>query len=100
VASLKRRHECQNATATRSRQQFVTTAWNIVFAIVLLVWVFGWSGGKELVSTSYTDAKEKAASKRPPTTRGKRQEKKPRPRQKCIEAVQNERTGIGFASRC
>jgi uncharacterized membrane protein YbhN (UPF0104 family) len=42
-------------------QQLITTAWNQLFAIVLLLWVFGWSGGKELVGTSYTDAKTKVA---------------------------------------
>ena len=29
--------------------------------VVLVVWVFGWTGGKQLVGTSYTGAKEKAA---------------------------------------
>jgi hypothetical protein len=35
-----------------------------LFGIVLMAWVFGWSGGKELVSTSYSDAKEKAAEQK------------------------------------
>ena len=30
----------------------------------MLTWVFGWSGGKELVSTSYVDAKAKAAEQK------------------------------------
>jgi uncharacterized membrane protein YbhN (UPF0104 family) len=64
VASLNGVTSATNATAYSVAQQFVTTAWNIVFAIVLLVWAFGWSGGKELVSTSYTDAKEKAAEQK------------------------------------
>jgi uncharacterized membrane protein YbhN (UPF0104 family) len=64
VASLNGVTSATNATAYSVAQQFVTTAWNILFAIVLLVWVFGWSGGKELVSTSYTDAKEKAAEQK------------------------------------
>jgi hypothetical protein len=33
------------------------TAWNQVFAIALLIWVFGWTGGKALVQTSYGQAK-------------------------------------------
>ena len=36
------------------------TTWNIIFGIVVLVWAFGWSGGKELVGDSYAEAKEKA----------------------------------------
>jgi hypothetical protein len=40
------------------------TAWNIIFGIILLVWAFGWSGGKELVGQSYKDAKEKAAEQK------------------------------------
>jgi uncharacterized membrane protein YbhN (UPF0104 family) len=42
-------------------QQLITTAWNQVVALVLVVWVFGWTGGKELVGQSYTDAKKQAA---------------------------------------
>ena len=64
VASLNGVTSPTNATAYSVAQQFVTTAWNILFAIVLMAWVFGWSGGKELVSTSYTDAKEKAAEQK------------------------------------
>jgi uncharacterized membrane protein YbhN (UPF0104 family) len=41
-------------------QQLVTTAWNQVVAIVLLLVVFGWAGGKQLVSESYVQAKEKS----------------------------------------
>jgi len=42
-------------------QQLVTTAWNQIVALVLVVLIFGWTGGKQLVTTSYTDAKEQAA---------------------------------------
>ena len=45
-------------------QQLITTAWNVLFAIVLTVWVFGWSGGKLLVGQSYTDAKVKVAEQK------------------------------------
>ena len=41
-------------------QQLILTAWNQVVAILLVVWVFGWSGGKQLVTASYADAKVKA----------------------------------------
>ena len=51
----------ENATAYSLGQQIIVTAWNCVFALVLVVWVFGWTGGKQLVGESYTGAKEKAA---------------------------------------
>ncbi len=38
-------------------QQLITTGWNQVVAIVLVVLVFGWVGGKQLVTESYADAK-------------------------------------------
>ena len=50
-----------NATAYSLGQQLIVTAWNVAFAIAMVVWVFGWTGGKQLVGTSYTGAKEKAA---------------------------------------
>jgi uncharacterized membrane protein YbhN (UPF0104 family) len=40
-------------------QQLITTAWNVLVALVLVVLVFGWSGGKLLVSQSYADARVK-----------------------------------------
>jgi uncharacterized membrane protein YbhN (UPF0104 family) len=45
-------------------QQLITTAWNIVFALVLVIAIFGWTGGKSLVLTSYEGAKEKAAEQK------------------------------------
>ena len=50
-----------NAAAYSLGQQIIVTAWNCVLALVLVVWVFGWTGGKQLVGQSYTGAKEKAA---------------------------------------
>jgi uncharacterized membrane protein YbhN (UPF0104 family) len=47
------------AVAYSTAQQLITTAWNVLFAIVLVVSVFGWKGGKQLVTQSYTDAKVK-----------------------------------------
>jgi uncharacterized membrane protein YbhN (UPF0104 family) len=49
------------ATAYSVAQQLVTTAFNVVFAVVLICIVFGWSGGSKLVRDSYEDAKVKAA---------------------------------------
>jgi uncharacterized membrane protein YbhN (UPF0104 family) len=45
-------------------QQLITTAWNVLVALVLVVLVFGWSGGKLLVSESYTGAKDKVAEQK------------------------------------
>ena len=42
-------------------QQLITTAWNVLLALVLVVLVFGWTGGRLLVSSSYADAKVKVA---------------------------------------
>jgi hypothetical protein len=61
VASLKDVASPTDAAAYSVAQQLVTTAWNILFAIVVVTWAFGWSGGKTLVGDSYAQAKEKAA---------------------------------------
>ena len=45
-------------------QQLITTAWNVAFAAILAVWVFGWTGGKVLIGQSYVDAKEKIAEQK------------------------------------
>ena len=45
-------------------QQLITTAWNVLVALVLVVLVFGWTGGKLLVGESYTDAKVKVAEQK------------------------------------
>lgn len=52
--------DAATATAYSISQQLVTSAWNIVFAVVMVSWVFGWTGGKELVRSSYDDAKVKS----------------------------------------
>ncbi|HEX5029259.1 MAG TPA: lysylphosphatidylglycerol synthase domain-containing protein [Gaiellaceae bacterium] len=48
------------ALAYSAGQQLVTTAWNVLLAVVLVALVFGWSGGKDLVSASYREAKSRA----------------------------------------
>jgi uncharacterized membrane protein YbhN (UPF0104 family) len=52
------------AVAYSTAQQLITTAWNIAFATLLVVLVFGWSGGRELVTTSYAGAKEQVAEQK------------------------------------
>jgi len=64
VASLNGITSSANATAYSVAQQLVTTAWNIVFGIIMVAWAFGWSGGRSLVESSYGEAKEKAAEQK------------------------------------
>ena len=61
VLSLKGITSTANATAYSVAQQLVTTAWSILFAIIVVVRTFGWSGGRTLVEQSYSQAKEKSA---------------------------------------
>jgi hypothetical protein len=42
----------------------VTTAWGIALALALLVWAFGWTGGRALVEESYRGAKQKAVDQK------------------------------------
>jgi uncharacterized membrane protein YbhN (UPF0104 family) len=59
-AALKQDASAQTATAYSASQQLITSAWNVVFAVILVSWVFGWSGGKDLVEASYREAKVKS----------------------------------------
>ncbi len=68
-------------------QQLITTAWNVLLAIVLTVSVFGWTGGKTLVGESYTDAKAKVGEQK-----AQRAEKKA---EKKAERAQEEAEGGG-----
>jgi uncharacterized membrane protein YbhN (UPF0104 family) len=52
-------------------QQLITTAWNQLVAILLVVWVFGWTGGKLIVSQSYADAKVQVGEVKEERTRKK-----------------------------
>jgi uncharacterized membrane protein YbhN (UPF0104 family) len=63
------------AVAYSTAQQLICTAWNVLFALILVVLVFGWTGGKELVGTSYGQAKEKAVELKAERKR-KKEEKK------------------------
>jgi uncharacterized membrane protein YbhN (UPF0104 family) len=59
VAALDSVTDPATATAYSLGQQLAVTAWNIAFALVLVIWAFGWTGGKLLVEQSYADAKVK-----------------------------------------
>jgi uncharacterized membrane protein YbhN (UPF0104 family) len=64
VAALGDVTDPATATAYSLGQQLAVTAWNIAFAVALVVWAFGWAGGRELVEQSYTDAKVKVAEQK------------------------------------
>lgn len=64
VAALRDYTDAETATAYSISQQLVTTAWNILFAIIMVAIFFGWTGGKLLIGSSYVDAKQKAAEMR------------------------------------
>jgi len=64
VAALNDVTDAATATAYSLGQQLAITAWNIVFAIVLVTWAFGWAGGKTLVEQSYEEAKVKVDEQR------------------------------------
>jgi uncharacterized membrane protein YbhN (UPF0104 family) len=63
----------QQAVDFSTTKQLVTTAWNQIVAIVLVLLIFGWSGGKQLVGSSYGDAKVKAAEMKEERRRKKRE---------------------------
>jgi uncharacterized membrane protein YbhN (UPF0104 family) len=79
VASLSGVTDATTATAYSVAQQLVTTAWNIIFAMIVLVFAFGWTGGKALLGTSYTGAKEKAAEQKAARDERKRAKKEAEP---------------------
>jgi uncharacterized membrane protein YbhN (UPF0104 family) len=60
TAALRNQTDSATATAYSASQQVITSAWNVVFATVLVSWVFGWSGGRKLVESSYEQAKAKS----------------------------------------
>ena len=64
VASLQGVTSSANATAFSVSQQLIMTAWNILVALVLVTWAFGWTEGRSLVEQSYAEAKEKAAEQK------------------------------------
>jgi uncharacterized membrane protein YbhN (UPF0104 family) len=54
----------QDAINYSTAQQLITAAWNVIFAVVLVIVVFGWTGGKRLVGESYVGARDKVAEQK------------------------------------
>jgi uncharacterized membrane protein YbhN (UPF0104 family) len=69
------------AIAYSTAQQLIITAWNVLFATILVVAIFGWVGGKQIVGDAYGDAKDRAADmkeQRREKKQAKRQERRSR----------------------
>jgi uncharacterized membrane protein YbhN (UPF0104 family) len=64
VASLNGVTDSTTATAYSAAQQLVTTAWDIILGVGMLVWAFGCQRGRDLIEVSYTEAREKEAEQR------------------------------------
>jgi uncharacterized membrane protein YbhN (UPF0104 family) len=63
VVALADYTDAKTAAAFSVAQQLVGTAWNVVFALILVLSVFGWTNGKALVKTSYAEAKQRARAR-------------------------------------
>jgi uncharacterized membrane protein YbhN (UPF0104 family) len=63
-AALSGSVDASTATAYSIGQQLVISAWDVLFAVIVVSWVFGWTGGKALVQSSYEDAKVKSKEMR------------------------------------
>jgi uncharacterized membrane protein YbhN (UPF0104 family) len=60
TAALANTTSPDDATAYSVAQQLIVSAWDVIFAVVMVSWVFGWSGGRALVQSSYGEAKVKS----------------------------------------
>jgi uncharacterized membrane protein YbhN (UPF0104 family) len=91
TASLAHVTTASNATAYSLGQQLAVTAWNIAFAVVVVIWAFGWSGGKRLIGDSYADAKVRVVEQK-----AEREERKEEKRER---RAQEKAEGVGFVQR-
>jgi uncharacterized membrane protein YbhN (UPF0104 family) len=62
IAALNDVTASATATAYSLGQQLAITAFNIAFAVILVAWAFGWSGGKALFERSLATAKTRRAA--------------------------------------
>lgn len=83
----------QQAVDYSISQQLITTGWNQLVAVVLVLLVFGWTGGKQLVGQSYTDAK--AQTEKMKADRAEKRAQKKVARQAEKEAGRRARDGGG-----
>lgn len=57
TAALAKSTSADDATAYSVAQQLIVSAWDAIFAVVMVSWAFGWSGGRELVQSSYGEGR-------------------------------------------
>jgi hypothetical protein len=62
----------------------------VIFATTLVVFVFGWSGGKQLVGSAYVDAKARTADMKESRREKKAEKKAARRRRKAEKAAKRE----------
>jgi hypothetical protein len=65
VVALAHYTDAQTATAFSVAQHLVGTSWSILFALILVTTVFGWTNGRALLKSAYADARhhgDKAAA--------------------------------------
>jgi uncharacterized membrane protein YbhN (UPF0104 family) len=66
VVALADYTDAQTATAFSVAQQLISTGWNVIFALILVLTVFGWTSGKALLKSSYAEATQRAHSQQKP----------------------------------
>jgi uncharacterized membrane protein YbhN (UPF0104 family) len=64
AASLGDVTDATTATAYSLGQQIIVTAWNVVLALALALWALGRTRTRDLVESSYVDARAKVAEER------------------------------------
>src|SRR4051812_36456599 len=64
VAALGNVTDSATATAYSLGQQLAITAWNIAFAIVVVIWACGWAGGRQRGETPSAEARATVGQRR------------------------------------
>ena len=84
-------------------QQLITTAWNQIFALVLVIVVFGWVGGKQLVTTPTRTPRSRPLTRRPSASasgpRRKRRRSERSSPTRAVSELDLSRAGPGLARR-
>jgi uncharacterized membrane protein YbhN (UPF0104 family) len=70
-AALAGESSAKEATAYSIGQQLIVSAWDVIFAVILVSWAFGWSGGKQLLESSYGEAKTRSRELRERQKKGR-----------------------------
>ena len=71
-AALAGETSAKDATAYSIGQQLIVSAWDVLFAMILVSWAFGWSGGKQLLESSYGEAKARSRELRDREKKGRK----------------------------